>query len=420
MRNTAAIFARAKTAQQSVRKSIYWVSPRICSRTLMAYSDAPRGHPISVLAVPAAACYLLFMLTVALLMTSSHSEGTGKFCGWWCEGDSCSRYCTGDSCGNECTGPSCACECTGNDCGKDCTGPNCGKDFCCPGRTKVGSACVDVGTIDAGDCSVTCAEGTCSVTCADAQTVTIHSLRHKYNIGDEGKMELINLAEITAFDGTDTEIDPITAAFASDDSSTAAWSSSVGAGNCIDGDGDTMCHSKGSNPTFTITYPASPVIHRITVQNVNDKQLWRRIAGATLTIRNAKGKVLYTDTLRGASESYEFLKPPAQGSLTAGDGDGDDIGVPGVLDEIELAAATARATPGNCNDAVVNAAPPRRHQSSTDLTTTITNLRSSLAAVSTLLAVGILQTSASINNFSTCSRASCPGKTSRRRRRREW
>ena len=44
-------------------------SPRICSRTLMGYSDP---HQCSL---GTAACYLLVMLTCAVLMTSSHSEG---------------------------------------------------------------------------------------------------------------------------------------------------------------------------------------------------------------------------------------------------------------------------------------------------------------------------------------------------------
>ena len=49
--------------------SIYWFSPRICSRTLMGCSEP---HQCSLGTAP---CYLLFMLTCATLMTSSHSEG---------------------------------------------------------------------------------------------------------------------------------------------------------------------------------------------------------------------------------------------------------------------------------------------------------------------------------------------------------
>ena len=54
--------------ETAVRESIYCFPPRICSRTLLVLR-----HNHCSLGV--AACYCLVMLTVALLMTSSHSEG---------------------------------------------------------------------------------------------------------------------------------------------------------------------------------------------------------------------------------------------------------------------------------------------------------------------------------------------------------
>ena len=58
-------------------KSIYWVSPRICSRTLMECSEGGGGgfgapHQCFL---GTASCDLVVMLTRAPLMTSSHSEG---------------------------------------------------------------------------------------------------------------------------------------------------------------------------------------------------------------------------------------------------------------------------------------------------------------------------------------------------------
>ena len=65
------------SCDEAVRKSISWVSPRICSRTLMGVLRTPFGAPHQC-SLGTAASYLVFMLTGALLMTSSHSEGAER------------------------------------------------------------------------------------------------------------------------------------------------------------------------------------------------------------------------------------------------------------------------------------------------------------------------------------------------------
>ena len=61
-----------------------WVSSRICSRTLIGYSEPPAPLVRSTPSVfsRGGSLLLLFMLTAALMMTSSHSEGTTIVVSW--------------------------------------------------------------------------------------------------------------------------------------------------------------------------------------------------------------------------------------------------------------------------------------------------------------------------------------------------
>lgn len=52
---------------------MYWVSPRICSRTLMLEERASE-HPARIISI-AIACCIRILLTCALLMMALHSEG---------------------------------------------------------------------------------------------------------------------------------------------------------------------------------------------------------------------------------------------------------------------------------------------------------------------------------------------------------